>query len=212
MGINLGGPSPSSRVTGGRKAQKSGTDFEEDLDKGYHAEYFRRGIASLSRHHMPTVPGPPSGRPGSPPLRRVIGKAPYDFGGVLGPASPFPGRAIIIEAKHMSERAKSLAIAHGKAKGAKGKRQGIDPDTIYRLATLWRQFHAAVGVVWRNEDTIGVLTPAGILWAEGELLRPTLGTPLMRIDKDRFEWIERRSMDYLPTLLDSIAVLDRTLR
>jgi hypothetical protein len=199
-------PQDERRVRAGLRAAKTGRSFEAELDSTVHGIYAREGIARLEPLNAPTVPvGPPKGskakKPTGPPLRRIVGAAPFDFVGSLGPATIAPGRAVAVEAKSWGKRAASLPIvskAEAKAKGLKGKGAGIDEDNLANLAELFERWRWLPLVVWRNDGHVGILRPSVIV----SVSRARAAGELRRIPRDRFFWIAPGSIDYLRPVLE----------
>lgn len=173
------------------RAVKSGNSFEKDLDTFHHQRYHPSGYAKIERHHMATAPMMGRTKKGKPALlRRIIGAAPFDFSGTLGWASPFPGRSVIIEAKARSARAVSLPIGEDS--------YGIRPEQLRVLADSSVTFRAVVALLWRNEDTIGILFAKKIVAALGAFEAGHIN----RIGRERFFWLQPGELDYLPTVLE----------
>lgn len=179
----LGGGS-ARHIEAGRTAQKAGRDFEASLAK-MHSAYRVRGICWLIEHAMPTRPNATKGpRPGKaapgPPMRIVTGPAPVDFQGCLGPKTPWPGRAVYLEAKSCGKAAKRIPIIPDKQ-----SRFGLRLKQWQMLQSKARDWGAVSLIVWRNGDRVGVLTPD----------RFTEAVP-SSLEADLFHWLPVGSLDW----------------
>jgi hypothetical protein len=206
-------PLDERRARAGSKAARSGRDFERELAETVHALYAETGIARLEFQNPPTVPTvDKSRRPGgkskpAPPLRRIVGSAPFDFVGSLGPATFAPARAVAIEAKSWSSGGASLPIvskAESKAKGHKGKGAGLDLDDLRNLAELVERWGWLSLVVWRVEGRVAVLLPDMLVRVAED------ASPGDRIPRTWFHWITEGSIDYLRPSLACLGLLDRS--
>lgn len=177
----------SFRPSAGSKASKAGTSFEADVAV-YLEACARRGLVLADRLNLPTAPGP------EPHLRRVAGTAPYDFTGTLGVETPWPGRSFAIECKHTSKVGRSLRIKTEK------QHQGLGRDQLERLILL-HAWGAMTALVWRNEHTLGLIDGAGLVLVKRRMLKGET-----RIQRERFRWLDRDSLEFIPPLIQSYRV------
>lgn len=162
MPLNL----PNKNATQGRKAGRSGNRAEAGVE-GYCRFYAMQGAAFIDRQNVRTS--------GSPTARRIIGKAPIDFGGVIG-----GGRAIFAEVK-----------SSGCKSGLQIDDRHLEPHQIEALAVRGGMGAVAV-VLWLNGDTLGVAD-----WrAVGKAARERSSVP-----RSAFTWLPVLSFDWLPVAI-----------
>jgi len=162
MPLNL----PNKNAAQGRKAGRSGNRAEAGVAAMCH-QYKREGAAIVDKQNVPTS-GPPN-------RRRIIGKAPIDFAGMLP-----GGRSIFAEAKASGETT-ALPIDD----------RHLEPHQIEALAVRGGMGAVAV-VLWLNGDTLGVAD-----WrAVGKAARERSSVP-----RSAFTWLPVLSFDWLPVAI-----------
>lgn len=194
------------RVAAGRRAAKSGRSLERDLGD-VHKAYRAAGVAALDNLNMATAPyvlpqavhalAKRAGTRTPGMLRRIVGRAPYDFGGTLGPAlgSRWCGRSVIVEAKNTTNPAASMAISEA----------GVSMVQLVELVERWERWGAVSVLVWRNGDQVGVLGPAELVAVLAEAQE---AGGKGRIRRDRFRWLtgcrQFGALDYLGAVLEAL--------
>lgn len=206
----LPGLEDSVRQAAGKKANKSGGDFERRLDQYHRRTYFPADRAAIDRLSVPTVP---AGVRGQPMLRRIAGGSGVDFWGqaMLGGAH----RAVCIECKHTSEHLASLPVVikrrvpdPKKPKGRVVKGAGLDLDQLDYLVHLATRFGVVAVLLWESVDQIGVLPPGHLRKIQADVrpeerVDPRTST-LRKIPRRWFRWLEPGDLDWL-SLLDRVA-------
>lgn len=161
---------PSRNVLGGARAQASGKGFEAALEYT-HAAYRAAGLADIWRLPVDTAPMPPGWmrNPAQAGIGRILrSRQKGDYAGWLP-----GGRAILMEAKATSTRARSMNVI---PKGGEGS--GLRAHQLEALAdaAAWGVISA---LVWKNgEDRIVVPGPVLI-----DLCRDVKMGKIRRIDR-----------------------------
>jgi len=196
MRLIEGGAARPDRVRAGRSAQRVGLGFERHLE-AQHDAYRAGELARLERNELPTVPAG-GGQPGQKfGMRRITGPARWDFEGVLGPVSPWPGRHLVVEAKHSSVKPKKAA-----AKLPIRPKGGLSRAQLDALVALHAEWRSVVALVWECVDRVG--------WMPGSKLE-AFRVQLMRggpesIEAGWFTWLGAADLDYLNPLLRHMRV------
>lgn len=158
-----------NRVIGGKRAQGGGKDFEKALDYT-HARYAAEDRAIVYRLPVNTAPMPPVWLkdPKRSGICRILAERQRaDYAGFLP-----TGRAIVMEAKATTERARSLAIS---------PKAGLKPHQLRALAEA-HVWGALAVLVWRNGEDRLVLTGDALVTAD----RAHRTGSLTRLDRSLF--------------------------